>query len=377
MNRNRKTRGILICVLVAAGVLLVAGGDAKADFLFGEPENLGPTVNSGASDWGPSISSDGLELYFESNRSGGSEQEDLWVSRRATTEEQWGPPINLGSTVNSSAEDGCPSISSDGLKLYFTSARPGGSGGVDLWVSKRATVNELWGTPENLGSIVNSSYNDRYPSISADGLELYFNCNRDWGLYVTRRATVDEPWGPPMLVPGYMIWPDISADSRMLLFGAEQAGGYGSNDIWMSSRATTEDDWGSPVNLGPTVNGPSWDCEPSLSHDGRTLYFTSNRGGGIGGWDTWQVSINPDVDLNRDGKVDILDVGILLMLGWGTDNSRYDIGPMPWGDGIVDYKDLMVLAEHGAILAGDANYDGVVNFLDLAEVAKNWLRQQP
>jgi len=47
------------------------------------------------------------------------------------------------------------------------------------------------------------------------------------------------------------------------------------------------------------------------------------------------------------------------------------------GDGIVDSKDLMVLAEYGAILAGDVNYDGVVDFFDLAELAKNWLRQQP
>jgi hypothetical protein len=88
----------------------------------------------------------------------------------------------------------------------------------------------------------------------------------------------------------------------------------------------------------------------------------------------------PPPDFNADGNVDRLDVG-LLMLNWGTDESLYDIGPTPWGDGIVDAKDLIVLAEHitdaGAIIAGDINYDGVVDFLDLAELAKNWLRQQP
>jgi hypothetical protein len=88
------------------------------------------------------------------------------------------------------------------------------------------------------------------------------------------------------------------------------------------------------------------------------------------------ISIEPVVDFNGDGKVDRLDVG-LLMVNWGTDDSPYDIGPTPFGDGIVDSKDLMVLAKHGAILAGDVNYDGMVDFLDLAEVAKNWLRQQP
>ncbi|UCG58805.1 MAG: hypothetical protein JSU70_04685 [Phycisphaerales bacterium] len=78
------------------------------------------------------------------------------------------------------------------------------------------------------------------------------------------------------------------------------------------------------------------------------------------------VSIEP--------KVALKDVGMLLLVGWGTDNPVYDIGPTPFGDGIVDSKDLMVLAEHGAFLTGDANFDRVVNFLDLVELAKNWLQ---
>ena len=86
--------------------------------------------------------------------------------------------------------------------------------------------------------------------------------------------------------------------------------------------------------------------------------------------------IGPDIDFSGDGKVDRLDVG-LLMVNWGTDTSLYDIAPTPFGDGIVDSKDLMLLAEHGAFLAGDVNYDGVVDLMDLAELGKNWLQQQP
>jgi hypothetical protein len=112
---------------------------------------------------------------------------------------------------------------------------------------------------------------------------------------------------------------------------------------------------------------------PRISPDGSMLFFTTISGST---YDNWLSPILPVVDFNGDSRVDHLDMGS-LMLNWGTDDSRYDIGPTPLGDGIVDSKDLMVLADHGAMLAGDVNYDGVVDFFDLAEVAKNWLRQQP
>jgi Tol biopolymer transport system component len=343
---SKKTIWNLSTILMTVAILLVVRiGNARADFVFGEPVNLGPTVNSGATDWSPSISADGLELYFESDRSGGLGSEDLWVSTRATIEDDWAVPVNLGPTLNTAGRDWGPSISGNGLELYFSSNRAGGSGGQDLWVSRRATTGESWGAPVNLGSTVNSSSDDIYPCISSDGLELYFNCDRDWGLYVTRRSTTDEPWGAPAVIPGYMIWPGISANGRAILFGAEQSGGYGSNDIWVRTRATTEDDWGTAVNLGPTVNGPSWDCEPTLSHDGLTIYFTSDRGGGLGGWDTWQAPIIPIVDFNGDGIVDSTDMCIMID-HWGEDYSLCDIGPTPLGDGTVDVQDLIVLAEH-------------------------------
>ncbi len=77
-----------------------------------------------------------------------------------------------------------------------------------------------------------------------------------------------------------------------------------------------------------------------------TLYFDSeNRPGGLGSFDIWQAPILPIVDLNSDGIVDATDMCIIVN-NWGTDNSLCDMGPMPWGDGIVDVQDLIVLAEH-------------------------------
>jgi hypothetical protein len=84
------------------------------------------------------------------------------------------------------------------------------------------------------------------------------------------------------------------------------------------------------------------------SHDGSMLYFCSERPGGFGGsWygDIYQAPIIPIVDLNGDGIVDSADICIIVD-NWGTDNSLCDIGPMPWGDGVVNVEDLIVLAEH-------------------------------
>jgi len=90
MNRNRKTKGILICALVATGILLVDGRSAKADFVFGEAENPGPPINTSDADGTTYISPDGLTLYFSSDRPGGYGQYDLWVATRPTRGDDWG-----------------------------------------------------------------------------------------------------------------------------------------------------------------------------------------------------------------------------------------------------------------------------------------------
>ncbi|MBN2312581.1 MAG: PD40 domain-containing protein, partial [Sedimentisphaerales bacterium] len=129
--------------------------------------------------------------------------------------------------------------------------------------------------------------------------------------------------------------------------GPFRSGGLGNVDMWMSRRMSISDPWGTPVNLGPIVNTSSLDGGPRISFDGSTLYFASERPGGYGGeWgDVYQSQIIPIVDLNGDRIVDAEDM-VIMIDNWGTDNSLCDIGPMPWGDGVVDVQDLIVLAEH-------------------------------
>ncbi len=332
---------------------------ANADFTFGTPTNLGPTVNSGATEVNPEVSADGLVLLFNGERLGGYGQSDLWVSTRATTDDDWGAPVNVAPPVNSSHYESGPSISVDGLCLYFDGVQPGGYGDRDIWVTMQETTNYPWGEPVNLGSTINTSYYEGDPDVSADGLMLFFTSSRPGGygdrdLWVSTRPTLSDSWGTPVNLGSTVntSWydgdPEVSADGLMLFFTSSRPGGYGDYDIWVTRRATIDDDWGTPVNLGRIVNSLFGDASPSLSADGRTLFFCAlNRTGGFGywDWDIWQVSIEPIVDLNGDGIVDAADACIIIDY-WGTDEPLCDIGPMPWGDGIVDVQDLIVLAEH-------------------------------
>jgi len=286
--------------LVLILVLALATGVANANFVFGESTNLGPTVNSSAGDAPDCFSSDGLEMYFDSYRGGGSGGFDIWVARRSTTNYEWGTPENLGQQVNSGQGDGLASISYDGLELYFNSNnRPGGYDGWDTWVTTRATKYTDWGTPVSLEPPVNSSSVDGSPCLSADGLELYFISDRPGGygnddIWVTKRATRNDPWGDPenlgSLVnsSAYESYPCISADNLSLFFSDERdppfrPGGLGNGDMWVIRRASASDPWGTPVNLGPMINTSSYEGGPRISPDGAMLYFCSERPGGFGG----------------------------------------------------------------------------------------------
>ena len=355
----------IIISLVLVLPLSLAAEVANADFTFGDMEPLPEPINTpGISSGDFTMTADGLEAYFVSNRPGGYGGEDIWVCRRQSTEDGWGPAVNLGPPVNTSACDGTSSISADGLELYFSDVgvsgspyRPGGHGGGDIWVAKRKNKDENWDNPVNLGPTINSSSMETYPNISADGLSLYFGSDRPGGsgdkdLWVTTRPTVSDPWGTPVNVgvppntSSFEGFPNISADGRVFFFYSNRSNGYGGMDIYVTMRATVFDSWGQAVNLGPMINTPYYDISPSLSADGCTLHFAHNNMNGWGGnYKIYRTTISPVVDLNSDGIVDAADMCIMVD-HWGENYSLCDIGPTPFGDGIVDVQDLIVLAEH-------------------------------
>ncbi|MHC4537177.1 MAG: LamG-like jellyroll fold domain-containing protein [Planctomycetota bacterium] len=360
LERRIMKKSISFALILVLGLIVKV---AKGDFTFGTPINLGPTVNSASGDGIGCVSADGLEMYFDCNRSGGYGDWDIWVTRRPAKDDDWGAPENLGLPVNSSSYEVCACISADGLSLYFSSGRPGGYGGADIWVTKRQTRDDDWGQPENLGPIINSNAMENGSWISADGLELYFDSNRGDGfgnvdIWITKRATTEDEWGEPVnLGPAVNssvgeIYPYVLFNGLLLLFsdvitGPMRIGGFGNVDMWMTTRASIDDPWGTPVNLGPIVNSSSIDSTPRISLDESMLYFSSERPGGLGGHygDIYRAPIIPIVDLNGDGIVNAEDMCIIVDQ-WGESSSLCDIGPMPWGDGIVDVQDLIVLAEH-------------------------------
>jgi Tol biopolymer transport system component len=264
---------------------------------FGAPTDLAQPVNTGFFNGGPSLSADGLALYFASDRVGGYGKEDIWVSTRAMATAPFGPPTNLGPTVNSLYSDFAPEISADGFSLYLGSDRPGGEGGVDLWMAKRASATGPFGPPENLGPAINTRYMDDHPDITEDGLSLYLTSDRPGGsgdadLWVAARSSIDEPFGSPTnLRPGlnnasYDGEASISSDGLTLFFASDRPGGIGERDIWVATRSTTSAPFGSAKDLGRPINSSFQDATPDISGDGRTLYFLSDRPSSQG-FDLW------------------------------------------------------------------------------------------
>jgi beta-lactamase regulating signal transducer with metallopeptidase domain/Tol biopolymer transport system component len=346
--------GAMLLLAVLACVVLTNAYVAKADFTFGSPTSLGPVVNSSRYDANPKISPDGLSFFFCSDRPGGSGNRDLWVTTRPTTRDDWGPPVNLGPNVNSPEIEESSSLTSNGLELYFNSTRPGGYGDQDIWLTTRATTNDGWGQPVNLGPTINTSAGEGSLSLSADGLTLFFGSDREGGLgsydiWVAKRATPSAPWdepvnlGPNVNSKSSDARPCISSNGLVLFFGSLRPGGPAARNIYISTRSTTDSPWNPAICLGSPVNNGALNDYPSISTDGSTLYFATNRSDSWG--DIWQVSILPVVDFNGDGLVDCVDI-CMLVDHLDTNEPLYDIAPVPLGDGIVDVQDLIVLTEH-------------------------------
>jgi len=320
----------------------VTAEDQPAYGPWGTPVNLGPVINTAANEQHPAISRDGLSLYISSDRPGGFGGTDIWVSHRACTDADdpacaWQTPANLGPNINSAGNDFAPAFTPDGHHLYFHSTGRGGCGLADLFVARRDDKHDDfgWEPAEDLGCVVNSAFADAGPTYFEDEATgvttLYFTVQNNpptsdqgWDIYASTRVGDDDAFGPPVLVPELSSpYRDtrtaIRRDGLEIFLSSGRPGddvvghSAGSEDLWVSTRATTSDVWSPPVNLnlvnqqlgGPAINGPAFDGAPALSFDGTTLYFFSERPGGFGKRDLYVTTRarlrGPDVaDNDRD-----------------------------------------------------------------------------
>jgi hypothetical protein len=350
--------------MTLVAIVLIGTESVTADFILGEPQNLGPPINSSSREFTVAISADNLEMYVSSERPGGAGYFDIYRRTRDNEDDPWGPLVNV-QEINSPYNEAYPCLSGDGLTLYFSDwynlnpagNRPGGVGDHDLWMSTRPSTDDRWGVRIDMGAVVNSVYAEVSPCVSQDGQTLIFSSKRpggfgDYDLWMSTRPTADSDWTEPVNMgtavntSAYDGEPWLSPDGLVLFFSSEcPPGRAGSSDLWVTTRRSRDAAWSPAVNLGPAINTSYPDGSPSLSPDLKTLYFNSDRPGGLGGWDMYEVPIIPILDFNGDEIVDIEDL-LMLIDRWGQDDPQCDIAPFAWGDGIVDRQDLEVLMSH-------------------------------
>jgi hypothetical protein len=239
------------------------------------------------------VTGDGLTLFYASE-AGGLGGLDIWMVMRPTLSSPWGTPVNLGPTVNSSADDSGPRFSPDRLSLYFHSNRSGGRGGFDIWVATRPAPEAQFGTPVNLGPAINSSGDDGIPIISADNRTLVFVSSRlgdpyQNDIWMSTRTNASAPWEPARYLPapinhsGDTFAVELSRDGLLLFIKSwrpivDPPGAPEPGALYVCRRSSQDRPFGAPVLIRPILGiGTGGVDFSSLSDDGTTLYLGTYR----------------------------------------------------------------------------------------------------
>lgn len=252
----------------------------------------GPVNSSTEDDWTPHLSPDQLTLYFKSWRAGLG-QSDIWIATRPDLFSEFGEPVNLGAPVNSPCNEGGPSISTDGLTLFFSSKYQPDSNTCaadddEIWFATRASPSGPFSDVFHVAELSSPS-SDITPHLTADGLKLYFASGRGPGpggydIWVATRASPEASFTvelvPGVNSPSWDISPSLSPDGLQLYLASDRSGSLGKLDIWVAERADPQGAFGAPAPI-PELNTPDDDAHPFIAADNHSLYF--NRAANIMG----------------------------------------------------------------------------------------------
>jgi hypothetical protein len=250
----------------------------------------------------------------------------------------WQEPVNIGSVINTQYNDWYPVLSRDGSYMIFVSDRPTGYGGADLWISYRDA--EGWQTPQNLGPGVNTFQIESAPFLASGDSMLYFASfapggqgSMDiWACSLNNGVPgLKTNLGSPVNGGALDCCPVLSPDGTKLYICSTRAGGYGQMDVWCSERAG--DEWGVPYNVGTNLNSDRTDCPRWISDDGNTLIVCSTRTDGLGDADVWYS------ENDGQGWSAVVNLGTPINTGWAEwgvgfeDNEGTIGGTMFFGSG--------------------------------------------
>lgn len=309
------------------------------------PESVGEGINTTDDEYWPSITVDGQTLMFtrqarpsENVIRKGTSMEDFYISY--LSEQVWEKAINAGAPLNSSQNEGAQSLSSDGSYMFFTACeRSTGLGSCDIFFS--AISKGKWSIPVNLGSPVNSNYWESQPSINANGKMLFFSSNRPGGnggkdlWYSVLRQ--NNKWSNPRNLGnvintiGDEMSPFIHFDGKTLYFSSDGRPGMGGLDIYFS-RMKEDSTWTEPRNLGYPINTFNDEMGLVIESGGQKAYFSSKRddqgGKNIFTFKLYEA-VQPDPVAYLKGKVTDKETGKMLI-------AQYELVNLSTGKTIVN-----------------------------------------
>jgi outer membrane protein OmpA-like peptidoglycan-associated protein len=267
------------------------------------PVNLGDSVNSARSEYYPAVTITDSLLVF--TRKTGAMREDFMQSTLQDTTYRKAELID--GDINIEPRKGAITVSQDGEWMLFAADLSGqGEGGFDIYISYLTP--EGWSSPENLGPGVNTDFWETSPTLSPDKRVIYFSSSRPGGyggidIYASYRQP-NGRWGnainmgPLINTAGDEQSPFIHADNQTLFFSSTGLPGYGNQDLFVV-RKNEKGEWGTPENLGYPINTIENEGSLAVSADGLTAYYASDRSDSRGGLDLYRFTLRPDIRPNR------------------------------------------------------------------------------